>query len=171
MNVWLLAIDRNYSSYEELKIRNEVAQGWSALGDLSALLPDNDQKAPRDKSKFRDIIYKMVDYVYGGWDDPRDPGRVILNLVSIKDGDYVICCEGETIRGIAKVAQNSSYKFRDPYQFDYAHAMGPVSEWQEIVSDDHGIKIASMGPVGINYYHGDVDIPALFEKYKKITNE
>ena len=38
INTWWLAIDKKYTSYEELKHRKVVAQGWPELGDLRTLL-------------------------------------------------------------------------------------------------------------------------------------
>ena len=41
MNIWWLATAKNdgYCSYNELKYRKVLAQGWSQIGDLRALLP------------------------------------------------------------------------------------------------------------------------------------
>lgn len=158
MNVWLLAIDQNYCSYNELKYRKVVAQGWPSIGDLSSLLPVHDE------AKFREIITNLVSYHYQGWIDERDPGRIMLNLVSMEPGDFVICCEGESVRGIAKISTDAKYLFQYQHLYEYAHCIGPVREWKDLQSGNHGIKLKSMGPVGINKYGGDVDIPALFEQ-------
>ena len=158
MTVWLLAIDKNHCSYEELKYRNVIAQGWPSIGDLSPLLP------VKNEAKFREIIINLVSYFYEGWNDQRNPGRIMLNLVSMKPGDFVICCEGESIRGIAKISKNAEYHFQSPHLYEYAQCMCPVSEWKDIDNDNHGIKVKSMGPVGINKYCREVDIPTLFEQ-------
>jgi hypothetical protein len=117
MTVWLLAIDRDYCSYEELKYRKVIAQGWSKIGDLSPLLP------LKERNKFKEIITNYVSYVYDGWDDKRDPGRIMLNLLSMKQGDYVICCEGETVRGIAKLSNKVEYDYQNPFLYEYAQAI------------------------------------------------
>lgn len=158
MDIWLLAIDRKYCSYEELKYRKVIAQGWPAIGDLSPLLP------VKNESKFKEIIINYVSYVYDGWSDARDPGRIMLNLVSIKNGDYIICCEGETVRGIAQVTTDLEYDFQNPELYEYAQCMFPVTEWKDMTASDHGIKLKAMGPVGINKYHGEANIPDLFER-------
>ena len=157
MTVWLIAIDKDYCSYEELKFRKVIAQGWALIGNLSPLLPVKDQ------GKFKEIITNYVSYVYDGWHDKRDPGRIMLNLLSIKKGDFVICCEGETIRGIAKITSDVEYDFQNPKLYEYAQCIYPVTAWKEVTTKNHGIKLKSMGPVGIDIYHGDVDIQYLFE--------
>lgn len=140
-----------------MKYRKVIAQGWPCIGDLSPLLP------VKNASKFREIIINYVSYFYNGWDDERGPGRIMLNLVSMKTGDYVICCEGESIRGIAKFTEDVKYHFQNPNLYEYAHCMCPVRDWKDMNSN-HSIKLKAMGPVGINKYRGDVDIPALFEQ-------
>lgn len=158
MTAWLIAIDKEYCSYEELKYRKVIAQGWADIGNLSALLP------VKNETKFKEIITNYVSYVYDGWQDKRDPGRIMLNLLSIKKGDFVICCEGETIRGIAKITTDVKYDFQNPELYEYAQCIFPVTEWKDITTTNHGIKLKAMGPVGINLYHGDVSISDLFDK-------
>lgn len=158
MTIWLLAIDREHCSYEELKFRKVLAQGWSRIGDLSPLLP------VKNDDKFKEIINSYVSYVYDGWDDSRNPGRIVLNLTKIKAGDYVICCEGESVRGIAKITEDLSYNFDNPRLYEYNQVVFPVTQWLDINETSHGIKIKSMGPVGIQKYGGDKNtIISLFD--------
>jgi hypothetical protein len=152
MTIWLLAVDREYCSYNELKFRKVLAQGWSKIGDLSPLLP------VKSENKFKEIINNYVSYVYDGWDDSRDPGRIILNLNRINKDDYVIFCEGESVRGIAKITEPLSYNYDNPNLYEYNQAMFPVTEWLDITNNTHGIKLKSMGPVGIQKYGGDPSI-------------
>ena len=161
MTIWLLAIDKEYCSYKELKFRKILAQGWSAIGDLSPLLP------VKDEEKFKEIINNYVNYVYDGWSDSRDPGRgrIILNLTKFKKDDYVICCEGESVKGIAHITEELTYNYDNPKLYEYNQVMFPVAEWKDIVDDKHGIKLKSMGPVGIQKYGGDASaITSLFSK-------
>jgi hypothetical protein len=168
MTIWLLAIDLDCCTYKELKYRKVIAQGWADIGDLSPLLTKEDQKTPllhgKNKDKFRKIISAYVTYVYGQ-DDKRDPGRIMLNLLSMNKGDYVICCEGETVKGIAKLSNDIKYDYQNPSLYEYAQAIYPVTDWKDIKSNDHGIKLSAMGPVGILKYGGNVDIPKLYESY------
>lgn len=156
MTVWLLAIDREHSSYEELKYRKVLAQGWSAIGDLSPLFP------VKNEGKFREIITNYVSYVYGDWVDKRDPGRIILNLSKFQKGDYVICCEGQTVRGVAKLTQPVEYHYDNPRLYEYAQVIYPVTSWVDLSENDEKIKIKSMGPVGIQKYGGDPKYIASF---------
>ena len=161
MTTWLIAIDREYCSYEELKYRRVLAQGWSAIGDLSPLLP------VKNSDKFKEIISNYVSYVYDGWYDSRDPGRILLNLVSFKKGDHVICCEGETVRGIARLSNDVKYhyaNYSNPTLYEYAQTIYPVTDWKDIPNNyNHNIRIKAMGPVGIQRYGGDVNIQELFD--------
>lgn len=157
MAVWLLAIDREYSSYEELKYRKVLGQGWSKIGDLSPLLP------VKSEQKFREVITSYVSYVYDDREDSRDPGRIILNLNKFSNGDYVICCEGESVRGIAKLTEPVKYHYDNPKLYEYAQVIYPVTTWVDL-TENGKIKIKSMGPVGIQRYGGDVEhIASFFE--------
>lgn len=91
----------------------------------------------------------------------------MLNLLSIRKGDFVICCEGETIRGVVKITSDIKYDFQNPNLYEYAQCIYPVTEWKDVKTNNHGIKLKSMGPVGIDIYHGDVNIQDLFEKDKE----
>ncbi len=157
MTAWLIAIDKQHCCYEELKYRKVIAQGWSRIGDLSPLLRIKDQ------GKFKEIITNYISYFYEGWKDKRNPGRILLNLLSIKKGDFVICCEGKTIRGIAKITTDLKYDFQNPELYEYAQCIFPVTKWKD-TNNSHGIKLKTRGPVGINKYGGDVDISSLFDQ-------
>ena len=151
MEVWLLAIDKKYSSYEELKYRKVLAQGWSKIGDLSPLLPI------KDSSKFKDIINKYVDYIYEDWNDSRNPGRILYNLLDIKKGDYVICCEGEKVKGIAYIEKELKYYFDNANLYEYCQTVFPVTNWKDVKDQSHKISLKSRGPVGIQKYGGNKD--------------
>ena len=155
MTVWLLAIDRKNSSYEELKYRKVLGQGWSAIGDLSPLLP------VKNEQKFREIITNFVSYVYDDLTDNRDPSRIILNLTKFSKDDYVICCEGESVRGIAKLTESVEYHYDNPKLYEYSQVVYPVTSWVDL-NDNGNIKIKSMGPVGIQKYGGDFEYIASF---------
>ncbi len=168
MGIWWLATSKNegHSSYNELKYRKILAQGWSVIGDLSALLP------VRDRSKFKIIIDKLVDYADGS-EDERGPGRIILNLLDFREDDYVLCTEGETVKGIAKVGPAPKYRYDNGAgSFEYAQTIYPVTEWK-----DWNVQLAgpppptkAMGPVGINHYGGgEQDIEDAWRKLQLST--
>ena len=159
MAVWWLATSKNegHCSYLELKYRKIVAQGWPDIGDISALLPVR----MKDESAFIAMINDLVTYVYNGWNDSRNPGRVINNLLKISKGDFVLCTEGECLRGIARMHQNPNYRYDNGAgYFEYAQTVYPVTEWKEWDSDIVGEQpaIKAMGPVGINHYNADEEV-------------
>lgn len=170
MTIWLLATSANkgHCSYNELKYRKVLAQGWPKIGDLSPLIKNEmGDLSPfiqiKNEDSYRTLINNYVSYFYNGWADGRDPGRILLNLVKIKPGDYVICCEGIEVKGIAKISKELSYNFDNPKLYEYVHAVFPVTEWSDIIVP-HQIKLSGMGPVGIQIYHGDANhVISLFE--------
>ncbi|MGB3919264.1 MAG: hypothetical protein WBL07_17660 [Thiothrix litoralis] len=151
MSIWWLATSKNegHCSYDELKNRKLLAQGWSALGDLSKL-----RSLINDENNFKNTINKMVEDTYDCWIDKRNPGRIILNLLKFRENDIVICTEGTTVMGMAKVGKNPQYRYDNgDGKYEYAQTIYPVSEWK-----DWNTKIvtppttSTMGPVGINRY-------------------
>ena len=157
MNIWWLATSKNegHCSYNELKYRKILAQGWSALGDLSALLP------VKDEGNFKKIINALVEYVYDSWEDPRDPGRILLNLLKFSKNDLVLCTEGETVKGIAKISKKPEYYYDSGAGlYEYAQTINPVTEWKDWDEEIAGTppSTKAMGPVGINFYGGDKQV-------------
>ena len=134
-----------------LKYRNLLAQGWESLGDLSAVLPISDEK------KFNELINDMVRYIYN-WDDKRNPGRILSNLVSFKEGDLVVCTEGRSVKGIAKVGENPKYRYDNGGGlYEYAQTISPVSQWKDWDNTVVGVPpdTGTMGPVGITHIKKD----------------
>ena len=68
MNIWWLATAKRdgYCSYNELKYRKLLAQGWPQLGDLSVLLP-----LIKNEEQFQETINNLVESVYNGFKDSR----------------------------------------------------------------------------------------------------
>jgi hypothetical protein len=42
-------------------------------------------------------------------DDRKGAGRILSNLLKFREGDLVVCTEGRTVKGIAKVGKNPTY--------------------------------------------------------------
>ena len=157
MAIWWLPTSKNegHCSYNELKYQKVLAQGWADLGDLSALMPINDE------GKFKEIINHLVEYVYDGWKDERNPGRIILNLLKFRENDLVLCTEGQTVKGIAKVGSNPKYRYDNgDGLYEYAQTISPIVEWKDWDTNLAGQPptTKAMGPVGINHYGGDEQI-------------
>jgi len=153
MAIWWLATSKNegHCSYNELKYRKILAQGWPALGDLSALLP------VKDEVNFKKIINELVEYVYNGWKEPRDPGRVILNLLKFRENDLVLCTEGVSVKGIAKLGADLKYRYDNGAGlYEYAQTIYPVTEWKDWDVGLAGPRppTKARGPAGINRYGG-----------------
>ena len=132
--VWWLAIDSNngHSSYQELKKRKVVAQGWPKFGDLSKQLVF---KYQMDKPQTYEDIKNIGDKVYKGanhWEKDRLPSgtpRVFWNLLNLKKGDLVVAIEGTTVRGVCELKQHGvdGYSFNPNY--NYAHGFGGDIDW------------------------------------------
>jgi MoxR-like ATPase len=127
-DVWWLAIDVDYSSYEELKQRKAVAQGWPDLGNISFL---RDLSAA-NQQQLRDLAVQV------GYDEK--PVRVFDQLLGkVKPGDLVLGREGIKVRGVGEICDCSMYGFDrdgsftgvDPTsfgreEFNYAQCLFPV---------------------------------------------
>lgn len=63
MAIWWLAVSKNegHCSYEELKYRKILAQGWPGIGNLEALVSPK----IRDEEQFKTIVNSLIDYAYG----------------------------------------------------------------------------------------------------------
>ncbi|EGQ7864500.1 hypothetical protein F1K70_24760 [Vibrio parahaemolyticus] len=125
MNIWWLAIDRDYTSYEELKYRKVVAQGWPKLGDLSLLLP---LVINNYKNEFLETVNALNKLAYG---EEGHASKVMWSLFSMKKGDLVVGIEGTTVRGICQVNldANESYQLQSPNAFNYAQTISSGVKW------------------------------------------
>lgn len=166
MNIWWLATAQNdgYCSYNELKYRKILAQGWPQLGDLSVLLP-----LTKNEEQFQETINNLVESVYNGFKDSRNPGRIILNLLKIQKNDLVLCTEGRTVKGIAKITSEPNYRYDDGGgQHEYAQTIFSVTDW---VDWDESVvappSTSTRGPVGIQQFQGDKQV--IVDAYEKLT--
>ncbi len=133
MTVWWTAIDRDVTTYEQLRQRGVVAQGWPALGDLAPIL----SLVPTDRARFVHEVAARGDRGYAGqahWQGDRHPARVprvMWNLLTLATGDLVVGIEGRMVRGICCVGATVGYT-HDP-RYEYAHSIGPIEwvDWDE----------------------------------------
>jgi len=136
MAVWWLSIDEanENSSYEELKKRRVIAQGWPDLQNL--------QESER-LVQLRGIPEQQQDLLLTTWLQEAYSNAIlplrIRNIVNffcnIKPGDFVIGKSGQSISGICKIPPSPTYSFCK--EFNYAHGFGPVTwhDWSDISQD------------------------------------
>ncbi|OQB47424.1 MAG: hypothetical protein BWY02_02136 [bacterium ADurb.Bin157] len=164
MNIWWLATAQNdgYCSYNELKYRKVLAQGWSQIGDLRALLP------LQNEEKFQETIRALVKYVYNDLEPADKPAYTILNLLKMQQNDLVLCTEGTTVKGIAKITSEPQYRYDDGGgSYEYAQTIFPVTDW---VDWDESVvappSTSTRGPAGIQQFQGDKQ--AILDAYEKL---
>lgn len=127
MNIWWLAIDRDYTSYQELKYRKVVAQGWPKLGDLSIL-------TGLVEHGYKDEFVKTIDALNQlAYSEIGHASKVMLSLLSMKGGDLVVGIEGTTVKGICQLSNNGfdSYQLLSPSQFNYAQTVDLGVRWYD----------------------------------------
>jgi hypothetical protein len=132
--IWKIGIGTTWSTYQELKERHVVAQGWSGTGDL------------------RNLFRQPEDTVAN---DPRIANlnglgqRTLKNLLChIIAEDLVIACEGKSVKGICEIGPDIAYGYDidgkisrvDPKHFwpnglcfEYANVLFPVDwvDWDD----------------------------------------
>lgn len=132
MNIWWSAIDLVHASYEEMKHRKVVAQGWCNLGNLSllrAFVPDM-------KNHFIEVVQLVGDAAYldrSLWANQdrantRAP-TVMWNLMNVCAGDLVVAIEGTRVRGLCEVTQDALTSYRYQPAWEYAQTIGFPVDW------------------------------------------
>ncbi|MGH7985092.1 MAG: AAA family ATPase [Candidatus Binataceae bacterium] len=162
-NVWWCAIDKNNenATYEELKQRNVVAQGWSALGDLSDLIGKSSEQIEAELQRRSRALRNY---------DPPPP-HIFSNLLSeMRPGDLVIGIEGTTVKGICKLSEETRYRYdHGPAgEFEYAQCLYPVDwvDWSE-VSADKSLTVPHRGVRGnARLIKDEATVISVWERYK-----
>lgn len=113
------SIDTDYSSYEELKKRSVVAQGWRGGGDVSFFKEE------------RNNIWKFIDFIESKIDKKNSCKNAFTSLFDIKPGDIILAMEGHNIKGICEMPQNFEYVFQE---YDYPNSLFPVNwvDWNDL---------------------------------------
>ena len=138
-NVWWFAADKKYpgSSYEDLKARRVIAQGWPLLGDLTTALPLI--AASRDTAKEILAPYCRTHILRGELQPEQiyKPANTLHFLLQIEQGDVLVALEGTTPRGMAESPLDalSGYRYDDP-DYNYAHVVADDVEWVDLPPDD-----------------------------------
>ena len=153
MTIWNLGIGLDYCSYEELKQRKVIAQGWPDI-DLTTLIPLKDEQI------FVDVVEKLDEILYKPTQKELKSGRTMQNLLSIKEGDAVVCCEGIKARGIAVILKTVKYFFYNNktniIYFEYANTIGPIeaNQWIDLTEEESkSISVGAQGVPGITKCH------------------
>lgn len=134
MAVWWLAIDKNngHCSYEELKNRSVVAQGWPLFGDLSKKINFRYQL---NRNEIKEAIQHIGDEAYQGYDhwkndrEPRRTPRIFWNLLNLRVGDLIVGIEGTHVRGICELPKHGIDGYSYDPLYNYAHGFGGSVQW------------------------------------------
>lgn len=135
--IWKIGIDRDYSSFEELKNRHVVAQGWYDSNDLSFL---------SDPTENIFDYLNLIPYVKGS----KSGNNAFKSLFRyIKSGQIILGFEGNEIKGICEVPQDYLYVYEN--QFQYSNAIFPVHwiKWEEFCTDRNIARQGGRGVKGI----------------------
>ena len=153
MTVWNLGIDLDCCSYDELKQRKVIAQGWPDI-DLTTL------QYIKDSQLFVDVVNELDKVIYKPTQKEIKSGRTMQNLLSIKESDAVVCCEGTKARGIAVISKPVKYFFYNNKNnivcFEYANTIGPIDadQWINLTDEESkSISVAAQGVPGITKCH------------------
>ncbi|GHT77768.1 hypothetical protein FACS189464_0020 [Bacteroidia bacterium] len=153
------------ASFEELKQRCVVAQGWSDSGDLSFLT-----ESAENLDKFLPLF-----------NQGEQSGTNAFNQFfrSIKTGDIILGLEGNSIKGIGEIPNDFIYFFDDErtdngeYKYHYRNCVFPVTwvDWKDFCTDEklwkqHG-RVGASGIVNCNENDINQYIEQYWEHYKK----
>lgn len=168
MNVWMIGIEKKYATYEELKLRQAVAQGWPYLDNLSHMVGANN---------VREQIVAMG--------EADQVARIFDNLLAIMEPcDLVLGFEGLTLRGICQLTRVTNYHFDDQGQsskippsffgksnYEYAHILSPVLwiDWENFIpylQGGHTPNPPAKAPPGIVKSHQASDLIAAWQRFR-----
>lgn len=159
MRIKKIGIGPDYSSYEELKENNVVAQGWSGFGDLTFAYVAKDKTCNND---FKTFIDKKCT------SDSKAPYTFRQLLIDIQPGDIILAFEGQTLKGITEMPPKFIYYYNDNME-EYMNCLYPVRwvDWQQFCKNknlQHYTTHAYNGVRGIEN-SGTDDINSYIEKH------
>lgn len=93
--VWWCAIDPTWTSYEELKSRNAVAQGWPDKGDLSHVVRQSREQIAAALEGDEDVLARIFHYL----------------LTEIRPGHLIVANEDTAIKGICEILPATRYVY------------------------------------------------------------
>lgn len=146
-NVYWLAVAASTEevSYEELKYRMVVAQGWPALS-VESLIPF---VIDGDRAAFDSIFTALYKRVYPT--DQERAARIMWDLLSLKQGDIIVAIEGRKVSGITELTTDSVSSYRHDKFHQYANSISYGVNWRdwETVSPDFVPTAPSQSVQGI----------------------
>lgn len=165
MSIWWLAISKQHTSYNELKGRKVVAQGWPKLGNLVTLLP---LVSAGDKNTFINTIKALEQIAYGATTSGAD---VLWTLLNLRAGDVIVGVEGIIVKGICELKMDGwdSYRLDEPDIFEYAQTIEFGVEWVDWDTNDFGPPPTTPAPInGVAGLRNESQrIITAWEEYKK----
>ena len=144
------SLDKDCTSYEEVKRRCVIAQGWSGSGDVSFF---------RYESNF-DIYVNLIE-------GTKPKRNAFPGLFQISAGDIVLAFEGEKISGICEVPKNFEYIYQD---YDYSNSIFPVKwiDWKDISNEAAPSGFRPPNPIfNIHQQKICAHVAKYWETYKK----
>ena len=133
-------IDEEYSSYEELKKRHVVAQGWSESGDVSFFC----ELAEEDVDQYVKVL------IDEGLVENRQikPYKAFKGITHLEPGMIILGDVAGTIKGICEIPPDFCYVYdhgdgRDN-TYEYANCIYPVQwiDWTDFCSDKEFQKLS-----------------------------
>lgn len=141
MATWWLALGPvgQYTSYDEIKTRRVIAQGYRGVGDLTRFLP---LIMAGQNQRFEQEIRKLGAIAFPG-EPPPPPMLNLWNLLRIRKGDLIVGRVGAEVVGICQASQNGWHSYQYDPAYDYAQTVSYPVDWV-----DWGELGAGNPPVG-----------------------
>lgn len=122
---WLaVAVNSAEVSFDELKHRRVIAQGWPAVS-ADALLPF---VLDEDRQTFNAIFAALFKRVYPT-DDAIPVARIFWDMLHLKRGDLIVAIEGTRVVGITELKVDAISSYRHDAHHEYANAVCYGSVW------------------------------------------
>ena len=114
-----------WTSYDEIKTRGVIAQGFRNLGDLSPLLP---LVIANDQAAFHQKIEQLAQLVYG---QTTQAMLNLWNLMRIRSGDLIVARKTAPpeVVGVCQATRNGWQNYRYDPGFEYAQTVSHPVKW------------------------------------------
>ena len=137
MATWWLALGPAgaFTSYDEIKTRRVVAQGYRRVGDLTRFLP---LVMAGHQQPFEQEITNLGAIAFPG-EPPPPPMLNLWKLLRIRKGDLIVGRVGAEVVGICQATQNGWHSYRYDPAYEYAQTISyPVNwvDWMNLGAGD-----------------------------------